>query len=89
MNIRDTIGIAVKNARDESRQSQGDIEKKCGLIGCYLSRIENGHTMPSLETLMVLAGAIGTPAWRIVEHAERLVDDGPIEGLGTAGYQSR
>lgn len=38
--------------------SQGDIEKRTGLLRCYLSRVENGHTVPSLETLQKIAGAL-------------------------------
>lgn len=38
--------------------SQGDIEKRTGLLRCYLSRVENGHTVPSLETLQKIARAL-------------------------------
>ena len=38
--------------------SQGDIEKRTGLLRCYLSRVENGHTVPSLETLQKIAYAL-------------------------------
>ena len=41
--------------------SQGDIEKKTGLLRCYLSRVENGHTIPSLDTLAKIAGAMEVP----------------------------
>ena len=41
--------------------SQGDIEKKTGLLRCYLSRVENGHTVPSLDTLSKIALALDLP----------------------------
>ena len=41
--------------------SQGDIEKRTGLLRCYLSRVENGHTVPSLDTLAKIAGAMDLP----------------------------
>jgi transcriptional regulator with XRE-family HTH domain len=41
--------------------SQGDIEKRTGLLRCYLSRVENGHTVPSLDTLSKIAGALDMP----------------------------
>jgi transcriptional regulator with XRE-family HTH domain len=41
--------------------SQGDIEKRTGLLRCYLSRVENGHTIPSLETLQKIAAALDLP----------------------------
>ena len=41
--------------------SQGDIEKRTGLLRCYLSRVENGHTIPSLDTLAKIAAAMDVP----------------------------
>ena len=41
--------------------SQGDIEKRTGLLRCYLSRVENGHTVPSLDTLSKIAGVMEVP----------------------------
>jgi len=41
--------------------SQGDIEKRTGLLRCYLSRVENGHTVPSLDTLAKIAGSLEMP----------------------------
>ena len=44
--------------REEKKLSQGDIEKRTGLLRCYISRVENGHTVPSLETLAKIAEAM-------------------------------
>ncbi len=52
------IGTAVRAFRLQKGLSQGDIEKKTGLLRCYLSRVENGHTVPSLETLSKIAQAL-------------------------------
>jgi transcriptional regulator with XRE-family HTH domain len=54
MNIGDTI----RNFRLQKGMSQGDIEKRTGLLRCYLSRVENGHTIPSLDTLAKIASAM-------------------------------
>ena len=45
------IGERLKGLREAKKLSQGDIETQMGLIRCYTSRVENGHTVPSLETL--------------------------------------
>ena len=45
------IGQTIRNYRLQKGMSQGDIEKRTGLLRCYLSRVENGHTIPSLDTL--------------------------------------
>jgi transcriptional regulator with XRE-family HTH domain len=55
------IGETIRNFRIQKGMSQGDIEKRTGLLRCYLSRVENGHTIPSLDTLSKIAGAMEIP----------------------------
>jgi transcriptional regulator with XRE-family HTH domain len=52
------IGQTIRDYRLQRGMSQGDIEKRTGLLRCYLSRVENGHTIPSLDTLSKIAGAM-------------------------------
>jgi transcriptional regulator with XRE-family HTH domain len=52
------IGYVIRNYRADRGLSQGDIERRTGLLRCYLSRVENGHTVPSLETLAKIAEAL-------------------------------
>jgi len=56
--ISSNIGSTIRDFRLQKGMSQGDIEKRTGLLRCYLSRVENGHTVPSLETLQKIAGAL-------------------------------
>lgn len=56
--IAANIGATIRAYRLQKGMSQGDIEKKTGLLRCYLSRVENGHTVPSLETLQKIAYAL-------------------------------
>ena len=55
------IGNTIRNYRLQKGMSQGDIEKRTGLLRCYLSRVENGHTIPSLDTLAKIANAMDLP----------------------------
>ena len=55
------IGETIRNFRLQKSMSQGDIEKRTGLLRCYLSRVENGHTIPSLDTLAKIATAMEIP----------------------------
>lgn len=55
------IGETIRNYRLQKGMSQGDIEKRTGLLRCYLSRVENGHTIPSLDTLAKIATAMEVP----------------------------
>ena len=55
------IGTTIRGYRLQKGMSQGDVEKRTGLLRCYLSRVENGHTVPSLETLQKIAAALDLP----------------------------
>ena len=58
------IGTTIRAHRLQKGLSQGDIERKTGLLRCYLSRVENGHTVPSLDTLSKIAMALDLPISR-------------------------
>ncbi len=45
------IGDRLRALREDKKLSQGDIEKRTGLLRCYISRVENGHGIPAIETL--------------------------------------
>lgn len=54
----------LRAIREQKRLSQGQIEKRTGLKRCYISRIENGHTIPSLATLERMARALEVPLYQ-------------------------
>jgi len=56
--------------REEKEFSQGDIEKKTGLLRCYISRVENGHTVPAIETLEKMARALEVPMYQLFYDGE-------------------
>lgn len=58
LSVAINIGTTIRGYRLQKGMSQGDIEKRTGLLRCYLSRVENGHTVPSLETLQKIARAL-------------------------------
>src|SRR3982074_3449742 len=64
------IGNRLKELRESKQLSQGDIEKRSGLLRCYLSRVENGHTVPSVETLEKMARALEVPMYRLFHDGE-------------------
>jgi transcriptional regulator with XRE-family HTH domain len=55
----------LKDLRELKKMSQGDVEKRTGLLRCYISRVENGHTIPSVETLEKMARALEIPMYRL------------------------
>jgi transcriptional regulator with XRE-family HTH domain len=58
------IGRKLRQLREAKNLSQGDVEKKTGLLRCYTSRVENGYTVPSVETLEKYARAFEVPLYR-------------------------
>lgn len=59
------IADRLRALREEKQLSQGDIENRTGLLRCYISRVENGHTVPSVETLEKLARALEVPMYQL------------------------
>jgi transcriptional regulator with XRE-family HTH domain len=59
------IGDRLRSLREKKNLSQGDIEQRTGLLRCYISRVENGHTVPAIETLEKLARALGVPLYQL------------------------
>lgn len=64
------IGDRLRELREDKKLSQGDIEKRTGLLRCYISRVENGHTVPAIETLEKLARALEIPLYRVFYDGE-------------------
>ena len=59
------IGDRLRELREQKKFSQGDVEKRTGLLRCYISRVENGHTVPAIETLEKLARAFEVPMYQL------------------------
>lgn len=64
------IGDRLRALRDAKQLSQGDIEKRTGLFRCYISRVENGHTVPAIETLEKMARALEVPMYKLFYDGE-------------------
>ena len=65
------IGDRLKAIRESKGMSQGDIEKRTGLLRCYISRVENGHTVPAIETLEKMARAMDVPVYVLFYDGEQ------------------
>jgi len=59
------VGERIRHLREQQKLSQADIEERTGLLRCYISRVENGHTVPSLETLERFAAGLGIPLYQL------------------------
>ena len=79
------VGDRLRVLREEKQLSQGDIEKRTGLLRSYLSRVENGHTVPAIETLEKLARALDMPLYQLLYDG----DLPPKQDVSAAWKESR
>lgn len=66
------VAERLRQLREAKGLSQGDIEKRTGLLRCYISRVENGHTVPSIETLEKITRALEVPMYQLFYEGEKL-----------------
>lgn len=59
------VGERLRAIRETKNMSQGDIERRTGLWRCYVSRVEHGHTIPSIETLEKMARVMEIPLYQV------------------------
>jgi transcriptional regulator with XRE-family HTH domain len=64
------IADRLRALREAKKLSRGDIEKRTGLLRCYISRVENGHTVPAIETLEKMARAMEVPLYQLFYDGE-------------------
>lgn len=86
------IAERLRSIRVQKNLSQGDIEERSGLLRCYISRVENGHTVPCVETLERIAGALEIPIYEILYDGESPPElSSPFKAKkgGAVGWASR
>jgi transcriptional regulator with XRE-family HTH domain len=77
----------LRAVREAKNLSQGDIEHRTGLLRCYISRVENGHTIPSVETLEKFARALDVPLYQLFYEGRKPPElrDPPIRKTAAGG----
>jgi transcriptional regulator with XRE-family HTH domain len=65
------ISDRLRSVREEKNLSQGDIGKRTGLLRCYVSRVENGHTVPAVETIEKFARALEVPIYQLFYDGDK------------------
>jgi transcriptional regulator with XRE-family HTH domain len=70
------IGKRIRQLRERKGLSQGDIEAVSGMLRAYISRVEHGHTVPSLETIERFAAALDIPLYQLFCEGEDALPTG-------------
>lgn len=83
------IADRLRKLREYKNLSQGDIEQRTGLLRCYISRVENGHTVPALETLEKFARALEVPLYQLFYENEETHDPKPPSSVRETDWASQ
>ena len=59
------IGERLRKLRERNGLTQGEVERRTGLLRCYISRVEHGHTVPAVPTLEKMARGLEVPMARL------------------------
>jgi transcriptional regulator with XRE-family HTH domain len=83
------IGERIRVLREARELTQGDIEKRTFLKRSYLSRVENGHTVPSIETLEKIARSLNISMYQFFYEGDKPVDEGMVSKRAATLYGNR
>ena len=78
------IGRRFSEIRVAKGLSQGDIERRSGLLRCYISRVEHGHTVPSFDTLERMAKALEIETYQLIFEGDKEPEAISIERIAAA-----
>ncbi len=82
------IGERIRELREQKEMSQGEIQKRTGLLRCHISRVENGRTVPGIETLEKMARALDVPLYRLFYDGEKPPEFANLSKRKTRGEQT-
>src|SRR5215472_13638486 len=77
------VADRLRNIRQMKKLSQGEVAKRSGLYRSYLSRVENGHTVPTIATLEKIARALEIPMYQLFYENENSPEPPVIARGGT------
>jgi transcriptional regulator with XRE-family HTH domain len=89
------IGERLRALREQKKLSQGQIEERSGLLRCYISRVEHGYTVPSIETLEKISRALEVPLYRLFydgknpPESAKYKSDTKTPPYGSSGKEAR
>jgi transcriptional regulator with XRE-family HTH domain len=58
------VGERIRALREEKKLTRGDLQERTGLQRTYIWRVENGYTVPAIETLEKFARGLDVPIYR-------------------------
>jgi transcriptional regulator with XRE-family HTH domain/predicted RNase H-like HicB family nuclease len=88
--LRDRLGWTIRALRETRlRISQEKLAHSIGMDPSFVGEVERAETNCSIDTLELIAGGLGMPAWEIIQAAEAAPDEPPRAKRGSAAGYSR
>lgn len=77
------VADRLRTIRQMKKLSQGEVARRSGLYRSYLSRVENGHTVPTIATLEKMARALEIPTYQLFYEDEKRHERSVVTRGGT------
>lgn len=68
------IGIVIKELREERGMTQRQVADQLLVPRTYVSKIENGRSLPQLDNFIMFAAALDVEPWTILRKACQMRD---------------
>ena len=69
--ILEALGRRMRELREEQGTSQEDFAESCGLHRTAVGLLERGKSIPRLDTLLIVAHALGVTVSKLLQGIER------------------
>jgi transcriptional regulator with XRE-family HTH domain len=76
------VGERIRSLRQEKKLSRGDLQERTGLQRTYIWRVENGYTVPAIETLEKFARGLEVPIYKFFYEGNRRPPLAPVNESG-------
>src|SRR5579872_6577979 len=87
------IGERIRVLREEKKMTRGDVQERTGLQRTYIWRVENGYTIPAIETLEKFARGMDVPIYRFFYEGKGAPPMAPVTGnsglWGSSGEEKK
>jgi transcriptional regulator with XRE-family HTH domain len=75
------VGQRLRELREKRGWTQGDVERASGMLRAYISRVELGRTVPSVESIERFAAILDVPTYEVFR-------EGPTVGIARSRKDS-
>lgn len=83
------IAERLQQLREAKKLTQGDIQRRTGLFRSYISRVEHGHAVPTIETLEKICQGLQVPMYQVFYEGQELHEAPIFSDNGKSDWASQ